>query len=80
MTKKIMKNFITQIKKKTSGIIWTLISTGVILLLLGLLIVWTDFFLRLVMGLLVMVIAYAFFYGAYKLWSLKKDIEKFFKL
>jgi len=77
---KIMKNFITQIKKKTNGIIRTLIGTGIILLLLGVLIVWTDFFLRLVMGLLVMVVAYAFFYGAYKLWSLKKDVEKFFKL
>ncbi len=80
MTKKIMKNFIDQTKKKINGVIWTLVSTGVILLLLAVLIVWTDFFLRLVMGLLVIIVAYAFFYGAYKLWSLKNDVEKFFKL
>lgn len=75
-----MKNFINQTQRKINGIIWTLVSTGVILLLLAVLIVWTDFFLRLVMGLLVIVVAYAFFYGAYKIWSLKKDVEKFFKL
>ena len=75
-----MKNFINQTKRKINGVVWTLISTGVILLLLSVLIVWTDFFLRLVMGFLVIVVAYAFFYSAYKLWSLKKDVEKFFKL
>jgi len=75
-----MKIFFHQIKKRVNGIIWTLISTGVILLLLGILIVWTDFILRLIIGLLVIVVAYVFFYGAYKIWALKKDVEKYFKL
>jgi len=47
---------------------------------LGVMIVWTDFLLRLVVGLFVIIIAYSFFYGAYKIWWLKKEIEKYFKL
>ena len=74
-----MENPFNVIQKKVNGIIWTLIFNGIILLLLGVLIVWTDFVLRLVMGLLVIVVAYVFFYGAYKIWALKKDVEKYLK-
>ena len=69
-----------EINKKFNGLIWSLISTGVILLLLSVLIVWTDFMLRLVFGLIILVIAYVFIYGGYKLHALKKDIERHFKL
>lgn len=75
-----MKSFIKQIKRKINGVIWSFIGTGVILLILGVLIVWTDFMLRLVIGLSVIIIAYSFFYGAYKIWSLKQEVEKYFKL
>ncbi len=75
-----MKTFLKQTKRKINGVIWTLISTGIILLLLGMLIVWYDFVLRLVIGLVVIVVAYVFFYVAYKIWALKKEIEKYFKL
>lgn len=75
-----MQNFLRQIKKKINGMIWTLISTGIILLLFGILIVWHDFVLRLIIGLVVILIAYVFFYGAYKIWALKKEVEKYFKL
>ena len=74
-----MENPFNVIQKKVNGIIWTLIFNGIVLLLLGVLIVWTDFVLRLVMGLLVIVVAYVFFYGAYKIWALKKDVEKYLK-
>jgi len=74
-----MHNLFKKIKKKVNGIIWTLTSTGIVLLLLGVLIVWTDFVMRLVVGLLVIVIAYVFFYGAYKIWALKKEVEKHLK-
>ena len=75
-----MKNFFPKIKHKVNATVWTLLSTGVILLLLGILIVWTDFMLRLIVGLFVIVVGYAFIYVAYKLWVLKKDIEEHFKL
>lgn len=75
-----MINLFKEINKKINGIIWSLVSTGVILIFLAILIVWTDFMLRLVFGLLVLVIAWVFLYGGYKIWSLKKEIEKHFKL
>ena len=63
--------------KKVNGIIWTLIANGVILLILAVLIVWTDFMLRLIFGLIAIVIAYVFFYAAYKVHSAKKEVEKY---
>jgi len=75
-----MKTLIKQTKRKINGVIWTLAGTGIILLLLGVLIVWYDFVLRLIIGLVVIVVAYVFFYGAYKIWALKKEVERYFKL
>lgn len=57
-----------------------LIFTGVILVILSILIVWTDFMLQLVIGLIILVMAYAFFHLAYKLWWIKREVEKYFKL
>lgn len=74
-----MERLFKSIHKKVNGLIWSLVSTGIILMLLAILIVWTDFMLRLVFGLLVLVIAYTFLYSGYKLWALKKEIEKHFK-
>jgi len=76
---KFMENPLKVIEGKINGFIWTLAINGVVLLLLGVLIVWTDFMLRLVMGVLVIVVAYVFFYSAYKVWSFKKDLEKYLK-
>lgn len=75
-----MISLFRQINKKINGLIWSLVSTGVIMVLLAILIVWTDFMLRLVFGLLVLVIAWVFLYIGYKIWTFKKDIEKHFKL
>lgn len=73
-----MINLFKEINKKINALIWTFVSTGIILMMLAILIVWTDFLLRLVIGLLVLVIAYAFLYGGYKLWHVKKEIERHF--
>lgn len=48
--------------------------------MLAVLIIWTDFVLRLVVGIIVIIVAFVFFYGAHKLWLIKKDVEKYFKL
>jgi len=74
-----MKNLFSAIEKKLNGIIWTLILTGLFLLILGVLIVWTDFVVRLLIGLLVIVVAYVFFYGGIKAWGVKREVEKFLK-
>ncbi|MFH1427936.1 MAG: hypothetical protein ABIG60_05435 [Patescibacteria group bacterium] len=74
-----MKHFFSAVNKKINGLIWTLVSTGVIMLILGVLIVWTDFVLRLLVGLLVIVVAYVFLFAAIKIWGFKKEINKFIK-
>ncbi|RLC36554.1 hypothetical protein DRH27_05045 [Candidatus Falkowbacteria bacterium] len=74
-----MVNLFKTIHKKINGVIWSLLSTGIILLMLSVLIVWTDFMLRLIIGLFILIIAYIFLYGGYKLWALRKDIEDHFK-
>jgi len=74
-----MQDLFKRIKRKINGTVVNFIVTGVILLIAAILIVWTDFFLRLVIGLLVVTVAYLFFYLAYKTWWLKKEIEKFLK-
>ena len=71
-----MERLFKKIDSKINRVVWTMTSTGFILLLLAILIVWTDFMLRLVIGLLVLVLAYSFLYGGYKIWSVKKEIEK----
>ena len=67
------------LEKKIKHLVWVLVLNGIFLLILGVLIVWTDFMLKLVMGLVVIMIAYVFLYGAYKAWSLKKMLEKYIK-
>jgi len=75
-----MQNLFKQIKATINGTIINFIASGVILVIAAILIAWTDFFLRLVIGILVLIIAYMFFYLAYKTWRLKKGIEKHLKL
>lgn len=75
-----MQNLIKKIRVKINWAIISLISTGLILVFFGILIVWTDFVLRLVLGLFIMVVAYAFFHLAYKIWWIKNEVEKYFKL
>ncbi|MFH1412593.1 MAG: hypothetical protein ABIG10_01000 [bacterium] len=67
-----MKQLLAPIRKKINELMRTLIISGIILTVLAVLIAWTDFVLRLMVGLIILVIAYSFFYGAYKLWTIKK--------
>jgi len=75
-----MKTLIKEVQNKTLAVIINLIITGVFLVILSILIVWTDLVLRLLVGLIVLLLAYLFFYMAYKLWSVKKEVEKFLKI
>lgn len=74
-----MENLFREINKKIDGLIWSLFSTGIILMMLAVLIVWTNFMLKLVMGMFVLVVAYTFIYAGYKVWSLKQEIKRHFK-
>lgn len=67
------------IDKKVNHLVWVFIANGLLLLVLAVLIVWTDFMLRLVMGLVAVIVAYVFLYSAYKLWHIKKVLDKYIK-
>jgi hypothetical protein len=71
-----MMHLFHEINKKINGLVWSLVSTGIILMMLAVLIVWTDFMLRLVFGMFVLVVAYAFLYAGYKVWAVRKEIER----
>jgi len=75
-----MQNLIKKIKRKINHTMISLISMGLILVLLAILIVWTDFVLKLVIGLFVLIVAYAFFHLAYRIWWIKREVEKYFKV
>jgi len=74
-----MEKIFSLLDKKVKHLVWVLVGNGIFLLILGVLIVWTDFMLKLVMGLVTIMIAYVFLYGAYKVWSLKKIVDKYIK-
>ncbi|MDD4901810.1 MAG: hypothetical protein PHE24_01615 [Patescibacteria group bacterium] len=69
----------TVVNKKINRLIRVLVINGIVLLILAVLIVWTPFMAQLVMGLVVVIIAYVFLYSAYKLWHLKTILDKYIK-
>jgi hypothetical protein len=75
-----MSKILKTIEKKVNGLIWTFIATGIILILLSILVVWTDFMLRLTCGLIILVVAYTFIYAGYKLWDFKKVVLESLKI
>lgn len=75
-----MLKFLNKIDKKIDTLIWTYISTGVILLLLAILVVWNDFIFRLTCGLVVIVISYTFIFAGFRLWEFKKEIKSYLKI
>ncbi len=75
-----METLFRKINKKINSMIISLFSTGMILLILSILVAWDPVVLQIVIGLVILVVAYSFLYAAYKLHALKKDISKHFKL
>jgi Na+-transporting methylmalonyl-CoA/oxaloacetate decarboxylase gamma subunit len=61
-------------------VIYSLVSTGVVILLLSILVVWTEFMVRLIVGLFILLVSYTFLYAAYRIWCMKKAIEKYLHL
>lgn len=75
-----MADLFKPIKKKVNNTIIHLVINGLLLSIMGVLIVWTDFMARLLMGTVVIAIAFMFFYLAYRIYSIKSDLEKYFKI
>jgi uncharacterized membrane protein YraQ (UPF0718 family) len=74
-----MEKISTAIDKKTNHLIGVLVANAIFLLILAVLIVWTDFMLRLVMGLVAVIIAGVFLYTAYKLRHFREALDKYIK-
>lgn len=75
-----MADIFKPIKRKINHTIIYFVWSGFLLIVMGLLIVWTDFLLRLLVGTVVVTIALMFFYAAYRIYSIKREIEKYFKI
>lgn len=67
------------IQEKIESIVMTLGGAGVLLLILGILVTWDNFLARLVLGTFILIVSFMFLYLAFKIVSIKKDVEKFLK-
>ncbi len=74
-----MKDLIKTTNKKINGLILTLSATGLFLVILAILIIVTQFLLRWLVGIVILAIAFSFFYSAYRICSLKKEAKEFLK-
>jgi len=72
-----MMEIIKKTNQKVNHLILGLASTGIFLVILAVLIIITQFLLRWLVGIVVLGIAFSFFYAAYKVWSLKKEVKDF---
>jgi hypothetical protein len=70
-----MQNVITVIKTKLTSVMWTFIVSGLIMLILAVLAVWTDLILRLLVGLFILLLSYLLFAVALKIHAIKKHLE-----
>jgi hypothetical protein len=75
-----MSEFARHAKEKLDGAIWHLFTAGIVLVLGGILVVWTDIAVKLVVGLEIIFIAYLFIYLSCRLRHIKKEIEKHFNV
>lgn len=69
-----MSNLISVVKGKLDALRWNFIIIGVVLLILSILIVWTDIILRLLVGLFVLLFSYCLFYVAHKIHVIRKHL------
>jgi hypothetical protein len=75
-----MSEILKSIRFKLNGAAFTLISTAIALVLLAAAVVWIPFMVNIIVGLLILVMAFIFGYLGLKFLSIKQDIEKIFKL
>ena len=75
-----MTEILKSIRHKLNGIAFVLISTAIALVLLASTLVWVRFMTDIIVGILILSIAFIFAYLGWKFLSIKKEIEKIFKL
>ena len=70
-----MSNLLTVSRRKLSEIQRQFIIVGVIMLILAVLIVWTDVLLKLLVGVFILLISYSLFFVAYKVHAIRKLLD-----
>ncbi len=70
-----MTNILKVAREKLSELMWTFITVGIIMVVVAVLVVWTQVALKLLVGLIVLLVAYSLFYAAYKIHSVRKLID-----
>lgn len=68
---------VRKLEKKVDGMIFALYLNGFFALVLGLFILWDERVLRILVAIFIFLVGFCFFYGAYKLWSIKNELKKF---
>jgi len=76
-----MLNLLSEISRKVNHLIWSFLTTGLILLLLAVLLVWSDWIvIEMLFAILVLIVAFSFLFGAYKIFSIKAEIERYISI
>ncbi len=75
-----MQKIFSSLKKKINGMIWVLLLNGIFLVMLAILILWKPYLLNVFVAIMVLSIAWVFFYLALKIRGFKKDIERYLKI
>jgi len=70
-----MANLLEVSRRKLSEIQRVFIINGIIMLILAVLIVWTDVILKLLVGIFILLISYSLFYIAYKINTIRKILD-----
>jgi hypothetical protein len=71
-----MKNLLKELEAKLNHLVWALVFYGVIFMTLAVFVTFTEYLLKVMVGLALLLISYTLFYFAYKLWSIKKIVNK----
>lgn len=75
-----MLKFLKKAKRKVNGLIFAFLFSGLIFVFLGFLAVWSSVISQLILGTAMVILAAVFFYAGFRVWSLKREVEKYFKL
>lgn len=75
-----MEKFFKSIRQKLNQVVVNLVVVGGLLLVLSFLTVWTYFVAKLVLGMVILLLAYTFLSMAYRLWKISQDLDGFWKI
>ena len=67
-----MKQILRAVEEKLSHLFWALITTAGLLVILAVLVAWSAFLTQILIALVILLIAYTFFFAAAKLHGIKK--------